>query len=413
MTKTKLFNQNPKYKALYHALMKSILEDEDAMDKGVADELKKRKPDDADKDEGPTAGLDRGLNRQNTDYAKHDDAEFNNTDMPMGHGEDLGKTNEQLKDEVVPKNDWYKKSRSDPPYDFEWNKGKLVDDGPEQSWLNDMANATKPPLTFDELMHTPIYFPAIAMNCLKIDRLTKEHLVGPAYNLLKGTCKSYAELEYTMEECYRALSEQLDWNNPKGHCCPYDLTKPLLVQMSSQGRQIISADFFFNNDLEYIRGGSNDKKYTASTTKSKAARTIIQARVKDLQLGVESYQKKLNLTKPRTRDVDMSRRPAYTTLSNPQVHDTLDQMLHELHLMYNKAMRRGLRGRPQTAPADNMTLSYFVLLFQKDSILQAGNHVNGILLKLNLPDHRSILIDSKIHIKMDMEVPGSSRFKDS
>ncbi|GJS51222.1 hypothetical protein Tco_0869178 [Tanacetum coccineum] len=31
-----------------------------------------------------------------------------------------------------------------------------------------------------------------------------------------------------------------------------------------------------------------------------------------------------------------------------------------------------------------------------------------ILLKLNLPDHRLILTDSKIHIKMVLEVPGSS-----
>ncbi|GKG61750.1 hypothetical protein Tco_0623467, partial [Tanacetum coccineum] len=42
----------------------SILEDEVAMDKGVASELKKRKPNDADKDEGPTVGSDRGLKRQ-------------------------------------------------------------------------------------------------------------------------------------------------------------------------------------------------------------------------------------------------------------------------------------------------------------------------------------------------------------
>ncbi|GJW36059.1 hypothetical protein Tco_0058979 [Tanacetum coccineum] len=49
----------------------------------------------------------------------------------------------------------------------------------------------------------------------------------------------------------------------------------------------------------------------------------------------------------------------------------------------------------------------------KDSILQAGNPVKEILLKLNLPDHRSILTDSKIRVKMDMEVPGSSTLKDS
>ncbi|GKA48741.1 hypothetical protein Tco_0741699 [Tanacetum coccineum] len=37
------------------------------------------------------------------------------------------------------------------------------------------------------------------------------------------------------------------------------------------------------------------------------------------------------------------------------------------------------------------------------NLLVARNPVKDILLKLNLPDHRSILTDSKIHIKMDME----------
>ncbi|GJZ46492.1 hypothetical protein Tco_0594088 [Tanacetum coccineum] len=55
--------RNTKERALYHALMESILEDEDAMDEGVADKLKKRKPDDADKDEGPSVGSDQGLKR--------------------------------------------------------------------------------------------------------------------------------------------------------------------------------------------------------------------------------------------------------------------------------------------------------------------------------------------------------------
>ncbi|GJW09471.1 hypothetical protein Tco_1575298 [Tanacetum coccineum] len=45
--------------------MESILKDKDAMDEGVADKLKKRKPDDADKDEGPV-GSDRGLKRRKT-----------------------------------------------------------------------------------------------------------------------------------------------------------------------------------------------------------------------------------------------------------------------------------------------------------------------------------------------------------
>nr|GEV98134.1 hypothetical protein [Tanacetum cinerariifolium] len=45
---------------------KSIIEDEDAMDKGVANKSKKRKPDDADRDEGPPVGPDQGLKRKKT-----------------------------------------------------------------------------------------------------------------------------------------------------------------------------------------------------------------------------------------------------------------------------------------------------------------------------------------------------------
>nr|GEU61693.1 hypothetical protein [Tanacetum cinerariifolium] len=42
----------------------------------------------------------------------------------------------------------------------------------------------------------------------------------------------------------------------------------------------------------------------------------ISRRVEDLQLGVESYQKRLNLTKPDTYQSDLKLREAYTTYSN-------------------------------------------------------------------------------------------------
>nr|GFB14522.1 hypothetical protein [Tanacetum cinerariifolium] len=45
---------------------------------------------------------------------------------------------------------------------------------------------------------------------------------------------------------------------------------------------------------------------------------VIQRRVEDLQLGVESYQKRLNLTKPDTYRFDLKRREAYTAYSNPR-----------------------------------------------------------------------------------------------
>ncbi|GKB36731.1 hypothetical protein Tco_0881673, partial [Tanacetum coccineum] len=189
-----------------------------------------------------------------------------------------------------------------------------------------------------------------------------------------------------------------------------------------EGRQVVPVDYFFNNDLEYLREGSSSKKYTTSTTKTKAAkydipsiedmvpsnmvskhevystkriiavtkvkvmkwydygyleeievrredqqihkfkegdfprlhmhdieymllllvqkklsnlerdvifdlgvelqmftrRIVILKRVEDLQLGVKSYQKKLNITKPETFRSNISKKIPYTAYNNPQ-----------------------------------------------------------------------------------------------
>nr|GEZ40870.1 hypothetical protein [Tanacetum cinerariifolium] len=45
---------------------------------------------------------------------------------------------------------------------------------------------------------------------------------------------------------------------------------------------------------------------------------VIQRRVEDLHLGIESYQKRLNLTKPDTYRSDLKHKEAYTAYFNPQ-----------------------------------------------------------------------------------------------
>nr|GFA12473.1 hypothetical protein [Tanacetum cinerariifolium] len=83
-TKSMSFNKIPTKRALHHALMDSILEDEDAMDEGVADKLKKRKHDDADKDEGPFARSDRGLKRQKIRKDTEPPKKAKSTETPKG-----------------------------------------------------------------------------------------------------------------------------------------------------------------------------------------------------------------------------------------------------------------------------------------------------------------------------------------
>nr|GEZ47415.1 hypothetical protein [Tanacetum cinerariifolium] len=170
------------------------------------------------------------------------------------------------------------------------------------------------------------------------------------------------------KEVYKATTDQLDWNNLEGQQYPHNLLKPLPLIPNSRGRCVIPFDHFINNDLKYLRGGASSRKYTTSVTKTKASdyghikwiedlvprimwsqqpitvrrddeklykfkeerfafnvslrmftrSIVIQWRVEDLQLGVESYQKKLNLTKPDMYRSDLKRKEAYTTYSNPR-----------------------------------------------------------------------------------------------
>ncbi|GJX31930.1 hypothetical protein Tco_0241785 [Tanacetum coccineum] len=95
---------------------------------------------------------------------------------------------------------------------------------------------------FDELMSTPIEFSGYILNGMKIKNLTQEILLGPAFRLLKGARSNYAELEYDFEECYKALSEKLDWENPEGGDYPFDLSKPLPLIMRGKRQKMRRAD---------------------------------------------------------------------------------------------------------------------------------------------------------------------------
>ncbi|GJR34139.1 hypothetical protein Tco_1209823 [Tanacetum coccineum] len=145
--------------------------------------------------------------------------------------------------------------------------------------------------------------------------------------MIKSTITESLEDSAQVEELSHIVDDtevQHNQGQDMGKKYLFDLSKPLLLIMD-RGHQVVLVDYFINNDLEYLRGGRSSRKYTTSTTKTKAAKYDIQAfidmvstymesgkrnsttrrivilkRVKDLQLGVESYQKKLNITKPET-----------------------------------------------------------------------------------------------------------------
>ncbi|GJV50169.1 hypothetical protein Tco_1440381 [Tanacetum coccineum] len=123
-------------------------------------------------------------------------------------------------------------------------------------------NDEKDTLTFNDVMGSVVDFTKFTRNCLKKDKITKADLEGPAFKLLKGKYKKYIKIEYNFEQCYLALTDQIDRLNPKGDRIPHELGKPIPLH-DAPCRLTILVDLFFNKDLEYLTTGNveNHKVY--------------------------------------------------------------------------------------------------------------------------------------------------------
>nr|GEY19717.1 hypothetical protein [Tanacetum cinerariifolium] len=98
-----------------------------------------------------------------------------------------------------------------PPTPYrDWNKTLPAVQGSTQTWISELAKQADSRSSFNELLDTPLDFFNFIMNRLRVETLTPELLVGPTFELMKG---SY-----------------------------------------NQGRRVIPFAHFINNDLEYLRG---------------------------------------------------------------------------------------------------------------------------------------------------------------
>ncbi|GJW55318.1 hypothetical protein Tco_0099403 [Tanacetum coccineum] len=260
MDKSESYLAAPEHRECYEGLKKSY--DLDKTIFSMYDKVYSLKRSQKDKDEDPSVGSDRGLKKRKTDkdaapatgpkakesqfgsskgdksqsktsgksvQSEEPEFEVADLDMPQDQEENLGNDDEEPKEKVASKRNCFTKPiQPQEPTDPDWNVDKTPQQGQNQSWLMTLASSAKKlSKTFDELMSTLIDFSTFIMNGLKINNLTQETLLGPVFRLLKGTCSNYTELEYDFEECYKALSKKLDWENPEDGDYPFDLTKPL------------------------------------------------------------------------------------------------------------------------------------------------------------------------------------------
>ncbi|GKC78518.1 hypothetical protein Tco_1129292 [Tanacetum coccineum] len=249
MEKSESYLTAPKHRDCYDGLKKSYALDKDFFYSYDVYSLKRGRKD-KDKDEDPSAGFTpEGTKSQPKSSSKSVQSEepvfeVADSDLPQDQEGNLGDNEDEPRDETASRRDWFKKpTPPQEPTDPDWNVGKTTKEGPTQNWLMTLAASTstdKSLKDFDELMSTPIDFSSL-------------------------------KLEYDFEECYKALSEKLDWENPKGGDYPFDLSKPLPL-ITHGKRQRVPFEFFINNDLKYLQGGISTMTYTTSTTKTKAAK---------------------------------------------------------------------------------------------------------------------------------------------
>nr|GEY33644.1 hypothetical protein [Tanacetum cinerariifolium] len=72
-----------------------------------------------------------------------------------------------------------------------------------------------------------------------------------------------------MEECYRLLTDQFNFINPKGHRVVPDVSKPLPLR-GPPSQVTIQTKYIFNKDLEYLLSGEKGRRTALSISKLKA-----------------------------------------------------------------------------------------------------------------------------------------------
>ncbi|GJT52769.1 hypothetical protein Tco_0978926 [Tanacetum coccineum] len=204
-------------KNLYRALLEAYNSDKDLLSSYGEVVILKRGRDDQDKDEEPSAGSNRGSKRQRSGKEESSkeatqkkskstgSSKGTTRSLPKSSGKSVQEEEHDLMATDVDERLWNPSGSRTP--DREWNQTKTVDDRPPQQWMTKLAQASGTTSSFNEFLATPIDFSAFIMNRLNIQHLTQDLLTGPTYDLIKGTCKSVVELEYHLEEVFKATND--------------------------------------------------------------------------------------------------------------------------------------------------------------------------------------------------------------
>ncbi|GJV91791.1 hypothetical protein Tco_1539604, partial [Tanacetum coccineum] len=225
---------------------------------------------------------------------------------------------------------------------------------PTNNWASALKSTYAPPPENSLLAQTGDMAIFMDWYCKRqgITHLTLRDLEGPAFEIVKVFHPDVIHLQFQMEECHKLLTDQVD-----DTILRYNVSKPLPLG-GEPGHVTIQPDFFFNKDLEYLRYGRKVGRPALSISKMKAAyypdvgleqlvpdqfwieeeckNLVVIQRVEDFQLGIESYQTQLNLTKPRWEATGFEFKHDFTVIDSPRAVIFRDRYVVQMIKRFNE-----------------------------------------------------------------------------
>ncbi|GJR81320.1 retrovirus-related pol polyprotein from transposon TNT 1-94 [Tanacetum coccineum] len=268
---------------------------------------------------------------------------------------------------------------------------------PENNWANTYATTYKVPAENKLQRKTYDIGSFIKWFCRRTGKkkLCKADLEGPAFNLVKAFHKNSVFLQYQMDECHKLLTNKVDLSNPEGHQILRNIYEPLplggppgqitsnmtsvrsmasltggLGERNSTSTNTVSPlivkqsdrrcefsvsrakdfknlhpndfeDLFLLNIQEKLNHLPKTDKTSLHTAVNMWIRNlVIRNRVGDLQLGIESYQTKINLERPNWDAADyLLKKITRLSLSQEPLSTETEMIKENFHLFeYNKGM---------------------------------------------------------------------------
>ncbi|GKD20845.1 hypothetical protein Tco_1222548 [Tanacetum coccineum] len=281
------------------------------MDKGVTDTVKNHKrqhDDDEDDDEEPSAGPNQGKKTKKRRTKESKSSMKSSTTKETSKGKASSKSSKTAPKTNKPSRDtWFKQPLRPLTPDPEWNKRQVVTAQLEQPWFNHIDSAAKDPLTFDELMATPIDFSKSQINKFSKHNVysTQKILGVKSVNVKK--LHGYGHLE---EIVVKRADRQL-YKFKEG-----DFIDLHLNTIEDMLLFAVQHKLFHLDGSEIVDFIVALRMFTRNL--------IIKRRVKDLQLGVESYQKKLNINEPQKTFLEIEFKEFYTPSHKPPARNLED-----------------------------------------------------------------------------------------